>query len=621
MKTAFRLFVSAAVAMIFTLVWHEFSYVASPRKAVRITGDPQSPAFTVEKSFFLDGVNRQDIYVLEASFFENYGGQRTLHFRLNGRSVRTIEPNRKRVFVDFPAEFLRNGKNLLELSSEVEWRFKILRVKNFYGYSSGFLNLTILNNKNEFRHSVADLGASFYAIFVAIFFMAVVVLSFAAPDKKRRPSQKWRALQNLRHIIPLFFVLILIAPLVTKYRLIAGSRSVLYLAVLYLILMYFEEIKSFLSSAPKRFARFLVSWQEVIGLFVISRAGVYGAGYLSSLAIEKGQWFSYEMPTHFLSLFFKWDSFWYQEVVQLGYYFSPDKASNIAFFPLYPMVVKLSSFFIGSPRTNGFLLSNVFALLAVIYLVKLVRLEYRDEKIAARSALYLLIFPGSLFLSYFYAESLFLFLTIAAFYCSRRKRWVAASLFGSLAALTRVMGVLVVIPLLTEYLRPRVESGKLRLNSIKPEAFSFLLVPLGLLSFMGYCLVRFGHPLVFLRAHGAWQAVASSPLETLASISLLPPPYRLIYVAFIVFAVVMFFIFYFKRLRPSYIVYAGLLLLTLLSAGILESVPRQLSVVFPLFIGMALLGKNKLAHHFFVLASVVLLTFFSILSANGYWFV
>lgn len=621
MKTAFRLFVSVGIAAIFTLVWHEFSYIGSPRRVVRITGGPESAVLEINKNFFLDGVNKKDTYVLEASFFENYNARLTLHFFLNGEPVESFDADKQVLWIDFSAEHLKNGRNTLAVRSHTEWRFKTLRLKNFYGYSSGFPEVTILNKENGFRHSVLDLGASFYAIFLAFFFLAIVILSHAGLNKKRRVSKKWHAVQNLRHIILLFFILMLIFPLVTKYRIIAGSRSVLHLTVLYFILFYFEEIKKLLSGAPKQCTRFLVAWQEVIGLFVISRGAIYAAGYLSSQMIQGGHWFFPKMPSYFLDLFFKWDSFWYQGVIEVGYYFSPDKASNIAFFPLYPMVVKFSSFFIGTPRTNGFVLSNLFALLAVIYLVKLVRLEYGDEKTAARSALYLLIFPGSMFLSFFYTESLFLFLTVTAFFYSRRNRWLNASVFGFFAALTRVMGILIVIPLLIEYFRPRLVSGKPRLNPIKPEAYSLLLVPGALLSFMGYCLVRFGHPLTFLHAQGIWQAKISSPLKTLASIEVLLPPYRPIYIGFVVFALAIFLVLFLKKLRPSYIVYAGLLLLTVLCAGILDSVPRQLSVVFPFIIGMALLGNNKLVHHFFVTASIILLTLFTILSANNYWFI
>jgi Gpi18-like mannosyltransferase len=621
MKTAFRLFVSVVVAAIFALVWHEFSYVGSPRRVVRITGSPESVAFEVDKNFFLDSVNKKDAYVLEVSFFENYNSRLTLHFFLNGEPVKSFAADKKILRIDFPAEHLKNGKNILMVRSNTEWRFKTIRLKNVYGYSSGFIALTILNKKNEFRHSVSDLGPSFYAIFLTVFFLAIFVLGLAGLNEKRPISKKWRAVQNLRHIILLFFVLVLIFPLVTKYRIIVGSRSVLHLTVLYFILFYFEKIKEFLSGAPKRCARFLVAWQEIIGLFVISRAGIYTTGYLASQMIQEGHWFVPKMPSYFLDLFFKWDSFWYQGIIQSGYDFIPGKASNIAFLPFYPMVVKFSSFFIGSPLTNGFVISNTFAFLAVVYLVKLVRLEFGDKKTAARSALYLLIFPGSMFLSFFYAESLFLFLTVAAFYCSRQKRWLAASIFGFFAALTRIMGVLILIPLLIEYFEPRLESGKFRLNSIKPEAFSFLLIPLSLLSFVGYCLVRFGHPLAFVHAQGAWQAKASSPLKTLASIKVLLPPYRPIYVGFVVFSLIIFLVLFLKKLRLSYIAYGGLLLLTVLCAGILDSVPRQLSVIFPLTIGMALLGKNKLVHHFFVLASIILLTIFTILSTNNYWFI
>ena len=152
-------------------------------------------------------------------------------------------------------------------------------------------------------------------------------------------------------------------------------------------------------------------------------------------------------------------------------------------------------------------------------------------------------FPGSLFFSYFYSEGLFLFLSLAAFYHARRKQWLSASLFGFFAALTKTVGVLIVVPLLIEYFEPRLESWKIRLNRAKIEVFLLLLVPV------------------------------------------------------------------------------GLLLLVYLSSNNLEAVPRQLSVVFPLFIGMALLGKNKLVHHVIVVVSVALLTLLTILSANGYWFV
>jgi hypothetical protein len=285
------------------------------------------------------------------------------------------------------------------------------------------------------------------------------------------------------------------------------------------------------------------------------------------------------------------------------------------------MVAQISSFVIGTLRTNGFIISNLALFLAVLYLVKLVRLEFGDEPAASRSALYLLVFPGSLFFSYFYSEGLLLFLSLAAFYSARKKRWLAASLFGGFAVLTKITGILIVIPLLFEYFEPRFKAGRFRINRIKLDAAWLLLVPLGLLSFMAYCALKFADPLAFLHAQAAWGTEPMTPAAILGKILMLPPFNRMIYTGLLAFVLLVIIFMIRKKFRASYILYSGLLLIVLLLTNAVESTPRQLCVVFPLFIAMAFLGKNKLLHHLFVFVSIALLSIFTILSANGYWFV
>ncbi len=82
------------------------------------------------------------------------------------------------------------------------------------------------------------------------------------------------------------------------------------------------------------------------------------------------------------------------------------------------------------------------------------RLDF-DRATAARAVLYLLVFPTTLFLSAVYAESLFLALTVAAFYHARRGQWWIAGALGGLAALARPHGVLLALPLAVEYLAQR----------------------------------------------------------------------------------------------------------------------------------------------------------------------
>ena len=621
MKTAFRIVSSLVIALVFALVLHEFSFRELQKKVVRVSGSRESRAREVRKDFFLDGVRDNDVYVLEAVFFERRRDALNLNLFLNETRVLSFAADQKAKIIDIPASFLRNGKNSLAVTADRAWSFKSLRLKNIYGYSSGFPQLAVIPKKNEFRTSGSPRDASFYLIFLILFLSSVFALNLKAGEEKVPSPKKVRVVRSLRHVVLFLFALVLIIPLVTKYRVVLGSRSVLHLAAIYLGLLYLAKIKNFLAGAAKGFLRFVTSWQEPMALFVITRLGIYGLGYLSSLAINKGAWFSTHLPSYFLNLFFNWDSFWHHGIAELGYYFIPGKPSNIAFFPLYPMTVQFSSFIVGGLRTNGFIISNLALFLAVFYLVKLLRLEFGDDSIAGRSALYLLVFPGSLFFSYFYSEGLFLFLSLAAFYGARKKRWLSASILGCLAALTKIIGVLIVIPLLIEYFEPRLRARKIKLNPAKLEALSLILVPLGLLSFMTYCGIKFGDPLAFIHAQAAWGTKAVTPAGSLAKISMFPPFFKMLYPGFLVFALLVIVVMILNKLRTSYIVYAGLLLLAYLSSNNLEAVPRQLSVVFPLFIGMAFLGKNRLAHHVIVFISIALLTVFTVLSANGYWFV
>jgi len=621
MKTAFRIVSSLVLALVFSLILHEFSFRELQKKVVRVSGSRESRATKVSKDFFLDGVRDDDVYILEARFFERRRDDLNLNILLNETQVLSFAADRKAKFIEFPGSLLRNGKNTLAVTADKPWSFKTLRLKNIFGYSSGFPRLAVLPEKNEFRASGSPRSDHGYPIFLILFISSVFIFNLLSRGEKVHLSQWARAVRNLRCIVPALFLLVLIIPLLTKYRVVLGFRSVLYLAAIYFGLLHGEKIKNFAARAAREFPRLVASWQEPLALFAITRLGIYGLGYLSSLVIDKGAWFSTALPSHFLRMFFNWDSFWHQEIAEVGYSFIPGKPSNIAFFPLYPLVAQLSSFVVGTLRTNGLVISNLALFLAVFYMVKLARLESGDDSVAGRSALYMLIFPGSLFFSYFYSEGLFLFLTLAAYYSARRKRWPAASIFGGLAGLTKITGIIIFIPLLFEYFEPRLRARKFRLNAAKLSAGWLLLVPLGLLGFMAYCGLRFGDPLAFFHAQAAWAANAVTPAGVLAKILLLPPFYRMLYVGLIVFALLLVAVMIGKKLRASAIVYAGLLLVVYLASNALESTPRQLGVVFPLFIGMAFLGKNRLAHHVFVFCSIVLLSLFTILSANGYWFV
>src|SRR5947208_15403446 len=84
----------------------------------------------------------------------------------------------------------------------------------------------------------------------------------------------------------------------------------------------------------------------------------------------------------------------------------------------------------------GVLISNLALLVALIYLASVVAIDH-DAAAGTRAALYLLVFPTSVFLAVVYPESLLIALSIGAVYHARRGQWLAAAVLGVVAALPR----------------------------------------------------------------------------------------------------------------------------------------------------------------------------------------
>ena len=74
------------------------------------------------------------------------------------------------------------------------------------------------------------------------------------------------------------------------------------------------------------------------------------------------------------------------------------------------------------------------------------------------------------------------------------------------------------------------------------------------------------------------------------------------------------------KMRISYLVWAASLILMYLCSNSLEAIPRYLSVVFPLFIVLALVTTRYSPAYIPVLgSSVALLALCTVLLASGYW--
>jgi len=136
----------------------------------------------------------------------------------------------------------------------------------------------------------------------------------------------------------------------------------------------------------------------------------------------------------------RWDSFHYLEIINNGYSYP-----HMAFFPLYPLLVKFTNFFVVDIIWSGLMVSWISLFLAIFFLFKLIVLKLKDKNIAYLSIIFLLIFPFAIFYSTIYTEALFLFLTVAAFYFSEKRNWLLVGLFACLASATRIFGILLFV--------------------------------------------------------------------------------------------------------------------------------------------------------------------------------
>jgi hypothetical protein len=147
-------------------------------------------------------------------------------------------------------------------------------------------------------------------------------------------------------------------------------------------------------------------------------------------------------------------------VTQSGSSFGSNLSLNYAFFPFYPMMIRILAFPlqilgmnpIATATLAGVIVSALGTLLGMLALFDLTR-DSLGEDGALRAAFYLIIFPTGFFLIQVYTEGLFVGLAFACLAMLKRKQWVAAALLGAAATLTRAVGVALVIPMVVAWIR------------------------------------------------------------------------------------------------------------------------------------------------------------------------
>ncbi len=356
------------------------------------------------------------------------------------------------------------------------------------------------------------------------------------------------------------------------------------------------------------------------------------AGGLAPVAIAK----SFGKVGNFLAApAVRWDGTWYLQIAHGGY----SSLASTRFFPLYPMLIRAAAWLRIAPVIAGLTISLGAMFIALVVIHRIATLEL-GERVADLTVELIAFCPVAVYFSAVYSESLLLALTAGSIYSARRGRWALAGLLGALAALTRVTGFLVLVPVVLMFLYgPRSDETPARPEArwlpkyrISPDLLWVALIPIGTglyavyLKLRGYGFLAFEHAQTHLLHHvltapplTVWQAAVDGWNQLQLGITgwggILSTHHQSVVGLLALVAALLALGAVWRRLPFAYTAFILAGLVIPLSSPVvgdpLKGLARYESVLFPLYIGAAAWALKRGVRRPLLIAFVVLLVLFT----------
>ncbi|HKP53092.1 MAG TPA: glycosyltransferase family 39 protein [Chloroflexia bacterium] len=326
-----------------------------------------------------------------------------------------------------------------------------------------------------------------------------------------------------------------------------------------------------------------------------------------------------DLHDYALGLWNVYDTSIYTQIADNGYDSDPDFLT--AFFPGYPLLIKLVSIFLlGNSLLAAIVVSNIAALIFFWYLYRLVEADY-GEAVAKRAVIISAVFPTSFFLFMGYTEAPLLAFTVAAFYYARQHKWWLAGVLAGGAALIKQPGVLLIVPLGYMYWKQYLTYSKKRRHTFlnKLEWVWLLLCPIAA---GGYYAYRY---LFVATSAGGLHDLGANELITLPGVPLynaflaIRPdnpllPFNVMDICFAIVMIGLVIGVALKIRSTTFSLHAVLLALVSLSVTFLDTIdtrpeidmPRRVLIIFPIFIYLALAVNRPRAFRIVVYFSSIL---------------
>ncbi len=204
------------------------------------------------------------------------------------------------------------------------------------------------------------------------------------------------------------------------------------------------------------------------------------------------------------SVLHRWDSAHYLNVASKGYTYNNDaNGENIAFFPVYPLIIRVCSTISRlSLSWSALLVAHASFIATLVIFSRYLRGRSLERQVQHWSLICMAIWPASFFWRFAYSEATFLMLTVLAMYLMHQKRsLLVISLTIGLASATRPVGVALLVPFVIHLLQRYPKRHEFL-------AAFWIYMPLGcwgLLAFMTYQQLEFGEPLAFAKTQQHWR--------------------------------------------------------------------------------------------------------------------
>lgn len=237
--------------------------------------------------------------------------------------------------------------------------------------------------------------------------------------------------------------------------------------------------------------------RAVLGVYARSRMLTLVVAMIAGMGVGVGP----------LAILNRWDAGWFLRVVEDGYpHHVPTAAgevveSTLAFFPLFPLLIKVLAFL--TPLSNALAGVAIAVGAGAVTAVVVHRLALRltgDPDRAMRAVTLWAFFPGSMVLSMPYSEGVMVALAALCLVALLDERWWTAGLCAALASFSRASALALVAVCLWQAL-----IVCRRDRSLTPLVAP-LLAPLGTVAYFLFLWHHTGDPLTYLHAESAWNS-------------------------------------------------------------------------------------------------------------------